>query len=75
MIPPSIKAARARADQGEVNAFAQPSPAPAAGPQLDNRRVLAAIVDLVVIVAGGFALGIVVGLGTAAAPSGGADAR
>jgi uncharacterized RDD family membrane protein YckC len=47
--------------RGEVNAFAQSSPAPA-GPQLDNRRVLAAIVDLVVIFVGSFAIGTIVGL-------------
>jgi uncharacterized RDD family membrane protein YckC len=45
--------------RGEVNAFAQPSAAPVAGPQLDNRRVLAALVDLVVIFAGGFVLGMI----------------
>jgi uncharacterized RDD family membrane protein YckC len=45
-----------------VNAFAQPSAAPVVGPQLDNRRVLAAFVDLLVIFAGGFVLGLVVGL-------------
>jgi uncharacterized RDD family membrane protein YckC len=45
-----------------VNAFAQPSAAPIAGPHLDNRRVLAAVIDLLVIVAGGFVLGLVTGL-------------
>jgi uncharacterized RDD family membrane protein YckC len=45
-----------------VNAFAQPSSAPVAGPQLDNRRVLAAIVDLLVIFAGSFVLGAIFGM-------------
>jgi uncharacterized RDD family membrane protein YckC len=45
-----------------VNAFAQPSAAPIAGPQLDNRRVLAAVIDLLVILAGGFVLGLATGV-------------
>jgi uncharacterized RDD family membrane protein YckC len=60
----------------EVNAFAQSSPAPVIGPQLDNRRVLAALVDLLVIGVGGFVLGLVVGLvnGTDAEWGGGMQA-
>jgi uncharacterized RDD family membrane protein YckC len=59
-----------------VNAFAQPSAAPVAGPQLDNRRVLAALVDLLVIGAGGFVLGFVLALvnGTDAEWGGGMQA-
>jgi len=46
-----------------MNAIAHASPAPA-GPQLDNRRVLAGVVDLAIIVAGGFALGTVLAFAT-----------
>ena len=35
-----------------MNAIAQASAAPVTGPKLDNRRVLAAIVDLVIVAAG-----------------------
>jgi uncharacterized RDD family membrane protein YckC len=35
-----------------MNAIAQASPTPASGPKLDNRRVMAAIVDLVIVSAG-----------------------
>ena len=35
-----------------MNAIAQPSAPPASGPQLDNRRVLAALIDLAIVAAG-----------------------
>jgi uncharacterized RDD family membrane protein YckC len=41
----------------EMNGIAQASAMPSSGPELDNRRVIAAIVDLLVVVAGGFAIG------------------
>jgi len=37
---------------GEMNAIAHVSAAPTTGPKLDNRRVLAAIVDLLIVTAG-----------------------
>src|SRR4051812_10987796 len=37
---------------GEMNAIAQVSAAPSTGPKLDNRRVLAGIVDLLIVTAG-----------------------
>jgi uncharacterized RDD family membrane protein YckC len=37
---------------GVMNAIAQVSPAPVSGPKLDNRRVMAAIVDLLIVTAG-----------------------
>ena len=40
------------AEKDGVNAMAQAPSVPLSGPQLDNRRVLAAIIDLVVVVAG-----------------------
>src|SRR5215212_3446811 len=46
-----------------MNAFAPASTA-SAGPQLDNRRVLAAVIDLALIVAGSFVLGAIAGLVT-----------
>jgi uncharacterized RDD family membrane protein YckC len=38
---------------GEMNAIAQVSTAPVTGPKLDNRRVLAAIVDVLIVAVGG----------------------
>jgi uncharacterized RDD family membrane protein YckC len=38
---------------GVMNAIAQVSAAPTTGPKLDNRRVLAAVVDLLIVAAGG----------------------
>jgi len=46
-----------------MNAFAPASTA-SAGPELDNRRVLAAVIDLALIVAGSFVLGAIAGLVT-----------
>jgi len=46
-----------------MNAIAHASTAPA-GPKLDNRRVLAGLIDLVIIAAGGFALGTLAALAT-----------
>ena len=40
------------AEKDGVNAMAQAPSVPLSGPKLDNRRVLAAIIDLVVVVAG-----------------------
>src|SRR3954451_3187024 len=37
---------------GEMNAIAQVSAAPSTGPKLDNRRVLAGVVDLLIVAAG-----------------------
>ena len=48
-----------------MNAFAHASTA-SAGPQLDNRRVLAAVIDLALIVAGSLVLGAIAGLVTGA---------
>jgi uncharacterized RDD family membrane protein YckC len=42
--------------QPEMNAIAQHSAVPVAGPKLDNRRVLAALIDLLVVAAGGAAI-------------------
>jgi uncharacterized RDD family membrane protein YckC len=40
------------ADSGQMNAIAHASALPASGPRLDNRRVLAALIDLVIVGAG-----------------------
>jgi uncharacterized RDD family membrane protein YckC len=47
-----------------MNVMAQAPSAAVSGPKLDNRRVLAALVDLVALFVGGFVLGLVVGLVT-----------
>ena len=51
-----------------MNAFAHSSALPASGPQLDNRRVIAGLIDLAIVAAGAlavaFAAGIVGGDGT-----------
>ena len=44
-----------------MNAIAHASAVPASGPRLDNRRVLAALIDLVVLVAGAALIGFVAG--------------
>jgi uncharacterized RDD family membrane protein YckC len=41
---------------GVMNAIAQATPAPVSGSKLDNRRVMAAIVDLVIVAAGALAI-------------------
>ena len=41
---------------GLMNAIAQASPFPVTGPKLDNRRVIAAIVDLLIVTAGAVAV-------------------
>jgi hypothetical protein len=41
---------------GVMNAIAQATPAPVSGSKLDNRRVMAAIVDLVIVAAGAMAI-------------------
>jgi uncharacterized RDD family membrane protein YckC len=46
----------------EMNTIAHASVMPASGPQLDNRRVIAAIADLLVVVAGALAIGFAAGL-------------
>jgi uncharacterized RDD family membrane protein YckC len=51
-----------------MNAVARASAVPASGPQLDNRRVIAAILDLLVVLAGVFAIGFAAGLSGTAAP-------
>jgi uncharacterized RDD family membrane protein YckC len=45
--------------QARMNAIAHASALPASGPRLDNRRVLAALIDLVVIAAGAAVIGLV----------------
>jgi uncharacterized RDD family membrane protein YckC len=45
-----------------MNAIAHASVMPASGPQLDNRRVLAGIIDLMVVLAGALAIGFAAGL-------------
>jgi uncharacterized RDD family membrane protein YckC len=45
-----------------VNAIAPPSGAPASGPALDNRRVLAGLIDVAVIAAGVFVLATLLGM-------------
>jgi uncharacterized RDD family membrane protein YckC len=47
--------------QARMNAIAHASALPASGPRLDNRRVLAALIDLVVIAAGAAVIGLVAG--------------
>jgi uncharacterized RDD family membrane protein YckC len=42
--------------QGEMNAFAQTSPRALSGSKLDNRRMLAALIDLAIVGAGGAAI-------------------
>ena len=46
---------------GRMNAIAHASAVPASGPRLDNRRVLAALIDLVVLGAGAALIGFVAG--------------
>ena len=52
----SLNFSGANADLVGVNATAHASAAPVAGPKLDNRRVLAALVDLGIVVAGSFVI-------------------
>lgn len=48
-----------------MNAIAHASAIPANGPQLDNRRVLAGIIDLMVVLAGALVIGYAAGLTSA----------
>jgi uncharacterized RDD family membrane protein YckC len=48
--------------QARMNAIAHPSALPASGPRLDNRRVLAALIDLGVLAAGALVIGLVAGV-------------
>ncbi len=45
-----------------MNAIAQASAAPASGPQLDNRRVIAGLIDLLVVLAGALVIGFAAGV-------------
>ena len=45
-----------------MNVIAHSSAVPVSGPQLDNRRVLAGVIDLAIVVAGGFVIGFAAGL-------------
>jgi uncharacterized RDD family membrane protein YckC len=47
--------------QARMNAIAHASALPASGPRLDNRRVLAALIDLGVLAAGGLVIALVAG--------------
>jgi uncharacterized RDD family membrane protein YckC len=47
--------------QARMNAIAHASPLPASGPRLDNRRVLAALIDLGVLAAGALVIALVAG--------------
>ena len=46
----------------EMNAIAHASAVPASGPQLDNRRIAAALIDLAIVVGGAFVIGLAAGL-------------
>ena len=46
----------------EMNAIAHASAVPASGPQLDNRRIAAALIDLAIVVGGAFVIGFAAGL-------------
>jgi uncharacterized RDD family membrane protein YckC len=52
MMPATLNFRAQTADGGVMNAIAQASAAPVTGPKLDNRRVAAALVDLIVVAAG-----------------------
>jgi uncharacterized RDD family membrane protein YckC len=58
---PQVKDARQAPIEGRMNAIAHASTLPASGPGLDNRRVLAALIDLVVLGAGAALIGFVAG--------------
>ncbi|MET0810932.1 MAG: RDD family protein [Thermoleophilaceae bacterium] len=45
-----------------MNAIAHASAVPASGPQLDNRRIAAALIDLAIVVGGAFVIGLAAGL-------------
>jgi uncharacterized RDD family membrane protein YckC len=45
-----------------MNAVAQASAGPAGGPQLDNRRVIAGLIDLLVVLAGALVIGFAAGV-------------
>jgi uncharacterized RDD family membrane protein YckC len=45
-----------------MNAIAQASAGPASGPQLDNRRVVAGLIDLMVVLAGALVIGFAAGV-------------
>ena len=46
----------------EMNAIAHASAVPASGPQLDNRRIAAALIDLAIVVGGALVIGLAAGL-------------
>jgi uncharacterized RDD family membrane protein YckC len=56
MMPVTLNFRAAMPMVGLMNAIAQASPFPVTGPKLDNRRVVAAIVDLLIVTAGAVAV-------------------
>ena len=54
----------------EMNAIAHASAVPASGPQLDNRRIAAALIDLAIVVGGAFVIGLAAGLSGELTPFG-----
>jgi uncharacterized RDD family membrane protein YckC len=56
MMPATLNFRRSLPMVGGMNAIAQASAAPATGPKLDNRRVVAGIVDLLIVAVGGIVI-------------------
>jgi uncharacterized RDD family membrane protein YckC len=58
----ALKSGHGAADAFAMNTVAHTSAMPAGGPQLDNRRVIAGLVDLLVVLAGALLIGLAAGL-------------